>query len=274
MVDLRRPLRRAANALLPPVVTRWLWPPAAPTFSFSGSFGSYPEALQAARSPGYQESVPIARTLATIAERRDRIGRAPSVVLDSRVMQLLSAFLLAIDRPPGGSIKVLDFGGSAGIHFFSLVPFLSRKWKVDWTICELPELARASAETCGSQIRFVSALEQLGQERFDVALASGSLPYVPEPRLTCQALLDRCDALIVNRTPFIESPTDRLTVQEVQVGGNVVRYPAWFLSRERWFEQIGGRSFTIELFWPAPEDQAFLDSEPLVFAGLLARRRR
>jgi putative methyltransferase (TIGR04325 family) len=230
--------------------------------------------MQAAGSPSYQESVSIAHTLETIAAQRTRVERAPAVVLDSRVMQLLTAFHLAFDRQPGQPIRVLDFGGSAGIHFFSLAPFLARRWKVDWTICELPALAQAGARVYGDQIRFVGGIDQLGQERFDVALASGSLPYVPEPRTTCEALLDRCDALIVNRTPFIESPTDRLAVQQVQLGAGVVRYPAWFLSRERWLETIIGRGFTIELFWPVPEDQTVLDDQPVGFAGLLARRSR
>jgi putative methyltransferase (TIGR04325 family) len=274
MISIRRAVGRAARALLPPIVTRWVRPPPGPPFFFSGNFGSHAEAAQTAASTSYQEPISISTTLAEVADARARIEQAPSVVLDSRVMQLLSAFLLAVDhRPAGQSIRVLDFGGSVGIHFFALAPVLSKKWKLDWTICELPALARAGAEVYGSQIRFVTALDELGPERFDVALASGSLPYVPDPRQTCDALLDRCDALIINRTPFIDAPADRLTVQHVQFGAGVTRYPAWFMSRERWFKRIVERGFTIELSWPAPEDRTVLDDQPVGFAGLLARRR-
>jgi putative methyltransferase (TIGR04325 family) len=203
-------------------------------------------------------------------------------VLDSRVPQLLAAFLLAlgqgqgqgIDRPKGQPVTVLDLGGATGHHFFALAPFLTRRWQLDWTVCELPALAQAGATAFGDRIKFVSSLDQLGGARFDVVLASGSLQYVPEPGPTCEALLDRCDHLIINRSPFVAAQkADRLTVQEVQTEQGPIRYPAWFLSRDGWFDRIRRRGFKIELCWPNPEDHVVLDGETIGYSGLLARRR-
>jgi len=272
MVDLKHQLRRAARGLLPPVVTRLLRRPPPPSPSFTGDFRSYEEAARAASSSGYEDHAALARTLATTADYRARIARSPDVAVEPRVLQTLSAILLGIERAKGEKVRILDFGGGVGLHFFTLSPFLARRWSVDWTVCELPALVRAGREAHGGDIRFVEDLSALGDERFDVVLASGSIQYVPDPVATCEALLDRCDALVINRTPFISAATDRLVVQEVRMEQGIVRYPAWFLSRERWWAFFARRGYRVDLAWPVPEDGAVLDGGPVGYWGLLARR--
>ncbi len=271
VADVKRGLRRAAGALLPPIVSRWLRPPISPV-SFSGAYASFSEAERAAGSSGYQDPGYISRALTGTADFRARLAREPEVELEPRMMQVLAAFLLALERPNGQPVRVLDFGGGVGSYFFVLAPLLARRWNVEWTVCEQPALAAAGAQAFGSQIRFVTALDQLGSERFDVAFASGSLQYLPEPAVTCDALLARSDALVINRTPFIPSAADRLTVQQVRMADGLMRCPAWFFSRDGWWSRIRRSGSRIDLSWPSPEDHAVLDGQGVGYAGFLARR--
>ena len=87
-----------------------------------------------------------------------------------------------------GELRVLDFGGAAGAHYFDGA--LARARRVApvaprWHVCETaPMAASAQAVLGGEELSFHYSLGALEGMRYDLIYASGSLQYVPDARRT------------------------------------------------------------------------------------------
>ena len=276
MSDLKQQLRRVAKDLLPPIVVRHLPrpKPVSPAPMFTGDYRTYEDAVRATGSAGYEDPGVIEKMMRATRERRDQAAALGRVVPDSRSFQILTAFLVALDGPAPTTLRVLDFGGGAGLHYFTLAPLLSERIQLSWTVCEVPSMARAARDAFGSPaLRFVEGMDAVAAERFHVVLASGSLQYAPDPAALWRQIARSTDVLIVNRTPFTDAAADRLTVQTVPVAGGEARYPAWFLSDPTWRHRFDEQGFRVDLRWNVPEDgAATLDGAPVPFSGLVVRR--
>jgi putative methyltransferase (TIGR04325 family) len=275
MVDLGRGLRRVARELLPPIVARQLrrGRAAPPGASFTGDYRNIAEAAAAASgSSGYEDEHAIRATTQTTQALRARAEKEPTRA-DARVVQNLAAFLAVLQDLPSGPIRVLDFGGGVGLYYHALAPFLSRGRSLEWTVCELPALARAGRALGGPPaLTFVDTLESLAGRRFDVAFASGSLQYVEDPAAIWSAFATLSDRVILNRIPLLPTSTDRLTVQSVQRDHRSFSCPAWFFSDTLWIEKLRQAGFEVILRWAVPEDVALLDGTEVIYSGLAARR--
>jgi putative methyltransferase (TIGR04325 family) len=276
MSGLGRGLRQAARDLLPPVVVKAMRRARRAKIPerFVGDYRSYAEALQAAGSAGYEDPGVIASMLQQTRDYRTHAETRPQAVRDSRTFQNLTAFFVTLNGAPRTSLRVLDYGGGAGHHYFSLLPFLSRRGPLIWTVCEVPAMVRAASAAFSSPtLRFIESLESLNAgERFDVAFASGSLQYAPDPAALWKSIAARSDVAIINRAPFTSAAADRLTVQTVQLRDRVTRYPAWFLSESAWLRRFAESGFEVALRWSVPEDVVHLEGAELRYAGLAVHR--
>jgi putative methyltransferase (TIGR04325 family) len=274
MIDVARGLRRAARELLPPIVARHLRRGHAvgPGATFGGDYQSFEAARQMLGSEGYEDSGYVSSTLEATREYRARIAADPTRAADARTLQNLAAFLTCLRGVNAETIRVLDFGGGVGLHYYTLAPLLQGTVRASWTVCELPALARAGRDLGGPpELRFIEDLRAIEDERFHVVLASGSLQYVPDPAATWAALAPRADAVIMNRCPFIAASVDRLTVQRVRAIASF-GCPAWFFSEPVWRRRFASAGFAPILKWDTPEDTVVLDGTPIVCAGVALRR--
>jgi putative methyltransferase (TIGR04325 family) len=68
----------------------------------------------------------------------------------------------------------------------------------------------------------------------DAILFSGVIQYLEKPYALLEEVLShKFDFLIFDRTTFIESGEDRLTIQKVKPTIYEASYPAWFFNREK-----------------------------------------
>ena len=176
---------RLANDWLPPALLR-LWRRVRRSrYGFFGSYPSYAEALTAAGGPGYADSAMV-DTL--VRRQRELISGPPAsapMELDDRWLHLQMALAHALSQAPNGELRVLDFGGGAGVHYFDVVRWRERSgWPAGplrWDVCETTPMAAAGqAALANSELTFHDSLDPLEGAAYDLVYVSGSLQYVPD----------------------------------------------------------------------------------------------
>lgn len=161
---------------------------------------------------------------------------------------------------------VVDFGGSLGHYYFRLRPHLLGP--LHWQVVDLPAMIEAAAEFGSDELTFHVSLSDIPVPP-DLVLASGAIQYVRDPYACIAELQDLGSSwLIVDRLPLIETPRDRLTVQDAK-GVYDARYPAWFLSRDRFEAVWAGWQRLLDWMLDAPGN---LDGEPIPQRGYVFRR--
>jgi putative methyltransferase (TIGR04325 family) len=117
------------------------------------------------------------------------------------------ATLTALRIVPGSEKRVLDFGGSFGLHYFLAKQCLPYRYR--WAVVETEMIASLSAELATDELQFFtsigSAMDWLGAA--DVVHASGSLQYTPEPKEVLSSLVAlRAPSLAITRTAISLGP--------------------------------------------------------------------
>ena len=214
-------------------------------------FASYEQALE--RCGGYEE-----RDLLDVIEAKTRIFRdnpAPPALSESEVHSLLALTACALETT-GPAIKVLDFGGACGAHYYHLRRLTARD--VRWVIVETPGMA-GRANRLAAGISSLAAVTTIAEARtalggsVDLAHASGTLQCTPDPYQALAGLLEvRAPFLLLTRGAVTTGDRDIVVVHRSSLASNgpgplppqfhdrPVSYPFVFASRERLLAQLRG----------------------------------
>jgi putative methyltransferase (TIGR04325 family) len=88
----------------------------------------------------------------------------------------------------------------------------------------------------------------------DVLLLSSVLQYLPDPLEFIRSLLALgFSTIILDRVPFMNDGSTRLTVQQVPEWIGRASYPAWFFSESR-LVAVFAAEYDIVASWPAIDD--------------------
>jgi putative methyltransferase (TIGR04325 family) len=237
------------KSLLPPIVVKAVRQlstgPDLESLRFTGDFGSWEEAERA--SSGYAAPVILEKTRAALL--RVKKGQAAyerdSVTFPTIAYSFpLLAGLLRATTENDGCLSVLDFGGSLGSTYFQCRSFLSPIRELRWSIVEQPaHVSCGHKEFADKHLRFHESIEScLRVERPNVLLLSSVLQYMPKPYALLMDLIRQAfDYIIVDRTAFLRSGRDRLTLEYVPARIYPAVYPAWFLSEKRVLTLFAGQ---------------------------------
>lgn len=80
-------------------------------------------------------------------------------------------------------LRVIDYGGACGAHYFQIRPFLPRDIQLDWVVVETPPMVEKAGSFETSELHFADSMRE-AQERLqnvDLLHSSGTLQYVPDP---------------------------------------------------------------------------------------------
>jgi putative methyltransferase (TIGR04325 family) len=197
----------------------------------------------------------------------------------------LAAVALAGRQRDGLPVRVLDFGGAAGLHFFSVKAAFADTG-LRWCVVETAALVQEAAELGGSELAFrhsiAEAVEWLGA--VDLVHASGSLQYVAEPEDALVRLLG-CDAavLMLGRLPLYEG-TRCVGVQPMRLADvgpgpmpagfqdRAVSSLVTFLNRDWLRDAITGRYDVVGQFRSQSAD-CVVAGRPVPGVTLIARHR-
>ena len=121
----------------------------------------------------------------TMALRGGR--RLDDILPGEPLLPTLTGVAAAGDKAP---LRVIDFGGAAGLHYFvAKEAFPNRSFR--WAVIETEQMAEKAAALANDEVQFFTRLENgmswLGG--IDLMHCVGALQYVPEPTETLEALL-------------------------------------------------------------------------------------
>lgn len=239
---------------------------------FHGDYASWEDARRA--SQGYDDGAILEKTRVASAAARDdeSVFERDSVLLPrpERPYPLL-ACLLAAALKAGGRLSVLDFGGSLGSTYFQCRPFLSGIDHLRWAVVEQSHyVAVGRREFTSDVLTFHDTPEEAHAAiRPDLLLLASVLPYVSEPHATLARLLSlRIPSIVVDRTPFLGSDRDRLTVQVVPPEIYPASYPAWFFGQTRLLSTFDRAGYRVAEEWPCVDDYS-PDGERAEYKGFL-----
>ena len=245
-----------------------------PDVVYSGDYASFAEAR--AHSTGYEEDIILERTRLALHKvlRGEAAYERDSVTFDQLELPLpLLGLLLRTAAENAGRLSVLDFGGSLGSTYFQCRSGLSHLAVLEWSIVEQPaHVACGQSEFANEQLKFYPTIQACLRDRNpSVLLVSGVLQCLPDPwGFLAEAATHDFKRIILDRTPFIDGPKDRLTVETVSPRIYAASYPAWFFSRPRLAENLPP-GWEIEAEFDAI-DRQLLDGVELTFKGLALRR--
>ena len=219
--------------------------PGAPRLS--GEYRSWEEAVSA--STGYGDDMILEKTRLALLKVKngDAAYERDSVVFaDIQHAWPLLAGLLWVAARSGGTLNVLDFGGSLGSTYFQNRAFLRRVPGVLWNIIEQPRHVETGRQWFEDEcLRFYFRVEDcLAETQPNVILLSSVLQYLEHPyELLGQLLRLPCDHVIIDRTPIWGGPADRLCVQYVPRRIYRASYPSWIFSEQRLLTEVQNNGF-------------------------------
>lgn len=180
------------------------------------------------------------------------------------------AYALARSLPAAGPLSILDWGGGLGLysHLASRL-YPEREW--DYHVHELPEFAARGPEFT-PQVRFHSRSEEWRDDRFGLVIASGSLQYVPDWRVSLRELANVTGRwLYLARTPVTLSGTEsRVVLHRPRSYGYETDVLFHVLSRSQLLEELSPRGFSlVREFIGAEEILVHPDQSRVPFRGYL-----
>lgn len=206
-----------------------LWKP----YGYFGSYSSWDKAMEDAGS--YDDETIFNRVLE--ASRKVRDGEATyerdgMAFYDPFKWEALAYFQEAAAGNP--KLKVLDFGGALGSHYFPTSRIL-KGLQFDWTIVEQAGFVElGNKEFATDNLHFEADLENALQQSYDLILLGCVLPYLPEPEKILHRLLQaKPKYVLIDKHPVIAGEDNRLTVQRIPPSIYEASYPAWFFSEPR-----------------------------------------
>jgi putative methyltransferase (TIGR04325 family) len=222
--------------------------------NFENEYASWDEAL--AKCSGYEAENILKKVLdATLKVKRGQaIFERDSVLFDEieYAWPVLSGLMWAA-ASDDGELNVLDFGGALGSSYFQNRKFFKGLSKICWNVVEQEHFVHAGqAHIQDDTIHFYSSIENcLAQNKPNVALLSGVLPYLPNPYSTLKILMDaRVKTIIIDRTPYVNNGVrPSIKIQTVPPIIYTASYPCRFLDeRELVFELKKNNYSLVETF--------------------------
>lgn len=249
---------------------RWLWrtartlrraltaQPRRDAITFEGDYPSWETARQAAT--GYDAEVILQHTREALLKVKngEAVFERDSVLFDKIQYSFpVLAGLLRAAQADGGRLCVVDFGGSLGSSYFQCRSFLEVVRQLEWLVVEQAAHVACGRENFASaQLRFHPTIEAcLAGHQPNALLLSSVLQYVPEPYALLQNLLrHRISHVIIDRTAFLQSDRERLTVQHVPSTIYPASYPAWFFSESQFQAAITSAGYRLVADFPGADD--------------------
>jgi putative methyltransferase (TIGR04325 family) len=242
-------------------------------YGWSGNYASWKAASEA--SSGYNSSEILQKVLSATKEIKNgtAVYERDSVLFDriEYSWPLLSC-LLWITAKNGGSLHVLDFGGSLGSSYFQNRKFLEDAGVIRWSVVEQTSFVEVGQkEIANETLSFHSSISQVIETKGvpDVLLMSCVLPYLENPyNFILEITNYNIPYIIIDNTFFNYSKGDRLTVQKVPPAIYDASYPSWFLDYTSVKNVLAPKYSIWEEF--RNELSLYLDGVHVQYQGLLA----
>ena len=216
------------------------------------SYATYQEAAAACRPYGYEADDLVQVVFQKTKTIRDRLRNGLSIQIDPGVLETLFATSVAMGRRE--ELRVLDFGGGCGVHYFFVKAFYGDRININWHVVETPSMRRKALELRNDELKFFESIEEarVSLGRIDLTHSAGALQCVPDPWKYLRELLG-CGAqyLLLNRWDITLGISDIVIVYKSKLSKNgpgslpsglndgITRFPYTFLAKAKVDSVIG-----------------------------------
>jgi putative methyltransferase (TIGR04325 family) len=225
----------------------------------------------------------------SFAEARDWLPASPEfdhAALADEYVNVRTKKVFAYDYPVmwwlerafrNGATKVLDIGGSVGVHFYAYRRYFDMPGGLSWRVVEVPAIASIGREMArraeAGALNFADSLAPALNGN-DIWIAAGSLHYLENARPG--DLLQRCEArprhVLLNKLPLCDGE-DYVTAQNIGAGCFA---PLHVYNRRCFIDEVEALGYTLKDQWEVPERSIYLPgfSERCIpaFSGLYFAR--
>jgi putative methyltransferase (TIGR04325 family) len=248
-----------------------------PRYGFFGNYASWEEAKKASGG-GYDSELILNKVRDSLLKvnRGEAVYERDSVLFDEvQYSWPLLSGLLWIASLNGNKLNLVDLGGSLGSTFYQNRKFLSHLPELQWSIVEqqnFVECGKQHFET--DQLKFYRTLDECVITRHpDTILLCSVIPYLEKPyELLQEVVANAFSYIILDRTYFLVSEADRLTVQKVPPQIYTASYPAWFLNREK-FLRLLEPTYELVAEFEALAGEISLENTSAYEKGFIFRKR-
>lgn len=158
-----------------------------------------------------------------------------------------------------GATKVLDIGGSVGVHYYAYRRYFEMPQSLSWRVVEVPAIAAIGREIASQAgaggLSFADDLTQALRGN-DIWLSAGALHYVENARPG--DLLQQCETrprhVLLNKLPLYDGE-DYVTAQNIGAGCFA---PMHVYNRQRFIKEIEALGYALRDQWQVPERSIYL----------------
>jgi putative methyltransferase (TIGR04325 family) len=242
-------------------------------YGFFGNFLTWKDAVNA--STGYNTNEIIKKVKHSLLKVKSgkAIYERDSVLFDKiHYSWPLLAGLLWIASQKGNRLNLIDFGGSLGSSYFQNRKFLMHLKELKWNIVEQKKMVECGKKYFENEHLnfYYNLVDCIKEHKPNAILLSSVIQYIEKPYNLLKRIINyKFDFIIIDRTPFIKTNNDRLTVQKVSPKIYKASYPAWFFSETKFLKSFEGRYELIEEFDVLGKDKANIPSR---YKGFIFRR--
>lgn len=207
-----------------------------PQSMWSGNYNSWSEVMQHCK--GYDDELILEKCKNALLKVKngEAVYERDSVLFAEK--EYSTGLLTVLEKAALQDKKlcVLDFGGSLGSSYYQNKEMLSDINALQWCVVEQLHFVETGKKYFeDEQLKFYSSIEEcLQAQQPNVILLSGVLQYLEKPFEWLEKFISLgIEYFILDRTAFIISEGDLLTVQNVPESIYKASYPAWFFNEEK-----------------------------------------
>lgn len=255
---------------LPPALLRILHRSWLKKHGWFGNFHSWEDAEKA--TVGYDSAVIVEKVknaLLKVKNGEAAFERDSVLFKNIEYNWPIVAALTWVAAQNDGRLNLLDFWGSLGSLFYQNKTFLTSLKSVQWNVVEQENFVVTGKQFFqDEQLKFYYSVEEcLKENTVDLILLSSVLPYIKEPYAVLSQFKD-FKFVVIDKMPFIDSETDRLTIQKVPKDIYQASYPAWFFSEKKFMAFISSDFDIIADF-----QTDIMANFPAVFKGFILTKK-
>jgi putative methyltransferase (TIGR04325 family) len=182
---------------------------------------SYNKAMQVCSSDSYQ-NIELCNMIADKTVIYIDVLKKKPFSLDPTNVFLLAAINQYLNLFQNKSLKILDFGGACGAHYFEIRRFIPNDVSFKWYVVETAQMVKSAIDRKlnSNELVFVSSIHEINTE-IDFIHSSCVLHYVHSPYEFTKMLINiNANWIFFNRMMFNENDRDFVTVQKSFLSSN------------------------------------------------------
>jgi putative methyltransferase (TIGR04325 family) len=221
-------------------------------------YSSYLEALSNATQDDYQDSELVEVIFEKTRNYLAAFENLPQQMSPTSSISL-SALGVILAENSSREIKVLDFGGACGLHYFQLRKLLSPEFSLKWCVVETPVMVEKAKSLSSDELYFMDDFNEAVKSlnyHIDLLHTSGTLQCVSNTyNSLCQIIQSKPSYILFNRLGLnrggVDAATDVYTIHRSKLSQNgfgdlpnnsirdrYIKYPFTFISENKFISSF------------------------------------